>query len=147
MADIPKQVTTSSNEDSELPQSVAEMPQDTTVPEINPYVISFAKYKKKLCEIKDLHKNNSRKALSILKEIGTKVFSRVDFQKHNIKTKGIANSGDYKKLYNGFEPDIEVKEIRIQGDARIFYYDVEPERILYIVAITENHYETDKVKR
>ena len=101
------------------------MPRETEAPEAIPYVISFAKYNEKLCEISELSKNKGKKALFVLKEIGTKVFSRADFQQHNIKTDGIANSGEYKKLYNGLGPDIEVRELFLQDTGRIFYFDIE----------------------
>lgn len=147
MTDIPAQVTEPSDKDNELSVVAQKLPQDTEAPEAIPYVISFAKYNEKLCEITDLGKNKGKKALTILKEIGTKVFSRADFQRHNIKTDGIINSGEYKKLYSGFGPDIEIRELFLQGTARIFYFDIEPARILYVVAIRENHFETDKVRR
>jgi len=145
--DIPKQATELSDEIDKLSKIAQELPQDTEAPEAIPYVISFAKYNNKLCEISCLGKNKGNKALSILKEIGTRVFSRVDFQKNNILTKGIKNSGEYRKLYSGLGLDNEVKELSLQGTGRIFYFDIEPERILYIVAIRENHFETDKVRR
>jgi hypothetical protein len=147
MTDIPKKVAQTADDGSELPEAVAEMPQETEAPEAIPYLISFGKYKNKLCEIDCLGKNKGNKALFILKEIGTKVFSRVDFQRHNIKTGGIANANEYKKLYSGLAQDIEVRELFLQGKSRIFYFDIEPERILYVVAIRENHFETDKVRR
>lgn len=147
MTDLPKQVANTSNADTEIPQVVAEIPQDTEAPEANPYVISFAKYNEKLCEIEGLGKNKGNKALSIFKEIGTKVYSRSDFQRHKIKTDGITCSGEYKKLYNGLGPDVEVRELFLQGTGRIFYFDIEPERKMYVVAIRENHFETDKVRR
>jgi len=147
MTDIPKPVTQPSDEENKLSQIAQELPQETEAPEAIPYVISFSKYNEKLCEISELRKNKGKKAISVLKEIGTKVFSKADFQKHNIKTDGIANAGEYKKLYNGLSPDVEVREISLQDTGRIFYFDIEPERILYVVAIRENHFETDKVRR
>ncbi len=54
---------------------------------------------------------------------------------------------EYKKLYRGIAEGIELKEIKLQQTARIFYFDIEPERTFYVVAITENHLETDKVRR
>jgi hypothetical protein len=42
---------------------------------------------------------------------------------------------------------VDLREIKLQQSARIFYFDIEPERTFYIVAITENHLETDKVRR
>ena len=147
MTDIPKPATEPSDEQNKLSQIAQELPQETEAPEAIPYVISFAKYNEKLCEISELSKNKGKKALSILKEIGTKVFSRADFQRHNIITDGIANSGEYKKLYSKIAPDIEVRELFLQDTGRIFYFDIEPERILYVVAIRENHFETGKVRR
>lgn len=55
--------------------------------------------------------------------------------------------GEYKKLYRDIAEGIELKEIKLQQRARIFYFDIEPERTFYVVAITENHLETDKVRR
>lgn len=147
MIDIPSKVVEPVKDNNVIPQEVKEMSQETEAPEANPYVISFSKYNDKLCEIECLGKNKGNKALSILKEIGTKVFSRSDFQKHNIKSDSIGCGGEYKKLYNGLAPDIEVRELFLQGTGRIFYFDIEPEQKLYIVAIRENHFETDKVRR
>lgn len=146
MTDIPKLATEPSDEENKLSQIAQELPQGTEAPEAMPYVISFARYKNKLCEIDDLGKNKSKRALSILKDIGTKVCSRADFQRYNIKNKGIANSSEYRKLYNGLAPDVEVRELFLQGTGRIFYFDIEPERMLYILAIKENHFETNKVR-
>lgn len=149
MTELSKQIAEPSEEApvGKIPQSAVEMPQEMEAPEATPYLISFAKYNNKLCEILNLGKNKGNKALSILKEIGTKVFSRVDFQKNNIITEGIDNSGEYKKLYNGLGPDVEIRELHLQSTGRIFYFDIEPERILHVVAIRENHLETDKVRR
>src|SRR3989344_1675840 len=142
MTDIPKQATEPSGDDGKLSQIAQELPRETEAPEAIPYVISFERYNDRLCEISELSKNKGKKALSILKEIGTKVFSRVDFQKHNIKTDGIARSSEYKKLYSKIAPDIEVRELFLQDTGRIFYFDIEQEQILYVVAIRENHFET-----
>src|SRR3989344_4428507 len=101
MTDIPKLATEPSDEQNKLSQIAQELPQEIEAPEAIPYAISFVKYKNKLCEIDGLGKNKGNRALSILKEIGMKVFSRADFQKHNIRTDGIADAGEYKKLYNG----------------------------------------------
>lgn len=147
MTDIPKTVAQPTDDSGEIPREVAEMPQEQEAPEANPYLISFAKYNNKLCEISELGKNKGNKALSILKEIGMKVYSRADFQKNAIQNSAISNSGEYKKLYSNLAPDVEVRELFLQGTGRIFYFDIEPERILHIVAIKENHFEKDKVRR
>ena len=143
----PQQLHQPTVDSGKLPQAVAELPQNTEAPESIPYKISFAKYNDKLCEISALGKNKGNRALLILKEIGTKVFSRADFQKNQIRTDPVANSGEYMKLYNRLGPDIEVRELFLQSTGRIFYFDVEPDRVLYVVAIRENHFETDRVRR
>lgn len=143
---IPDSAATTPTEKG-LPQGIAELPPESEAPEAMPYVISFVKYNNNLCEIDILGKNKGNKALTILKNIGTKVFSRTDFQRNNINTDGIKNEGEYKKLYNGLAPDVEVRELFLQSTGRIFYFDIEPKRMLYIVAIRENHFEMDKVRR
>jgi len=146
MTDIPRKII-EANEDSELPQSVAEILQEIEAPEINPYVISFAKYNEKMCELDLLGNNKGKKAIEIIKTIGTKIRSISDYQRYSIDRLPVFYKGDYKKLFNGLRDDIELKEIKLQQDARIFYFDIEPERTFYIVAITENHLETDKTRR
>lgn len=130
-----------------LPYGVAELPKDLESPEARPYVISFAKYNEDLCEISVLSSNKARKTVQTLKIIGTKIHSSADFQRSNIDRLPIARKGDYIRLYRGLGADITVKEIKLQEDARIFYFDIEPERTFYVVAITENHFETNKIRR
>lgn len=147
MVDIPKQVAKTTDDDSELPQTVAEIPQDVEAPEANPYVISFAKYNEKMCELTQLNNNKAKRAIETLKTIGTKVRSTADYQRHSVDRIPVRCEGEYKKLFKGLEDDIELKEIKLQQSARVFYFDIEPERTFYVVAITDNHLETDKVRR
>ncbi len=147
MVDIPKQVAKTADDDSELPQTVAEIPQDVEAPEANPYVISFAKYNEKMCELTQLNNNKAKRAIETLKTIGTKVRSTADYQRHSVDRIPVRCEGEYKKLFKGLEDDIELKEIKLQQSARVFYFDIEPERTFYVVAITDNHLETDKVRR
>ena len=100
-----------------------------------------------MCELDLLGNNKGKKAIEIIKTIGTKIRSISDYQRYSIDRLPVFYKGDYKKLFNGLRDDIELKEIKLQQDARIFYFDIEPERTFYIVAITENHLETDKTRR
>lgn len=145
MDNIPKPIIETITQ--EIPQNAAELSSESEAPEAKPYVISFENYNKKLCELKCLGKNKAKKALEIIKEIGTKVCCSTDFQRYSIDRIPVDNSGDYRRLFNKIPEDAELKEIKLQEDARIFYYDLEPERKFFIVAITENHFETDKVRR
>jgi len=147
MAEIPIKVGITSEDNNDLPQQIAELPQTLEAPEVSFYVISFAKYNEKMCEIEYLDSNKAKKAIQSIKSIGTKVCCEADFQRLSIDRIPIRREGEYKKLYRGLSDDIELKEIKLQQDARIFYFDIEPERTLYVVAITQNHLETDKVRR
>ena len=147
MPELPDRVADAGEDGNGLPQSVAEMPQEMEAPEADPYVISFAKYNEKCCEINLLSGNKPRRVIEDLKKIGTKVRSTADFQRHSIDRLPVTNKGDYRRLFRGLEDDIELKELKLQQDARMFYFDIESERTFYVVAITNNHLETDKVKR
>jgi len=147
MTDIPKQVTKPTGDVGELPQAVAEMPQEVEAPEANPYVISFVKYNEKMCEIDMLNSNKAKRAIETLKKVGTKVRSTADFQRHSVDRISVRNEGAYKRLFNGLPQDADLKEIKLQQDSRIFYFDIEPDRTFYVVAITQNHLDTDKVRR
>lgn len=147
MKDVPKILAQPVEEISELPQAVAEMPQEIEAPEANFYVISFARYNEKMCEIVQLNSNKARKAIQTFKLIGTKICCEADFQKYSVARIPVHREGEYNKLYRGLSNDIDLKEIKLQENARIFYFDIEPERTFYVVAITQNHLDTDKVRR
>ena len=147
MTDIPKSATEPSGEINKLSQVAQELPRDTEAPEAIPYVISFVKYNEGMCEIADLDSNKARKAIQTFKLIGTKIRSEADFSKNHLDRIPVYCEGEYKKLYRGLSDDIELKEIKLQQTARIFYFDIEPERTFYVVAITQSHLETEKVRR
>lgn len=146
MTEIPKEVV-QPIEEGELPQAIAELSLESEAPEVNPYVISFVKYNEKMCEIPNLDSNKARKAIETLKIVGTKIRSTADYQRYHVGRVLVRNEGEYKKLYNGLAPDADLREVRLQQEARIFYFDIESERTFYIVAITQNHLETRKVRR
>ena len=129
-----------------IPKAVTELPQELEDPEGRPYLISFSKYNDKACEISSLSSNKARKAIETLKIIGTKIRCVADFQRKYIDRIPVRREGGYLELYNKLPDEIDLKEIKLQQDARIFYFDIEPEKMFYVVAITENHLETDKVR-
>lgn len=146
MPDIPIGVTDVGDE-GEIPKSVAEFDQESEPLEDRPYLISFAKYNEKMCQLDLITSNKARKAIQTFKIVGTKVRVRSDFQRNSIDLIPVEYKGEYKKLYSGLSDDIQLREIKLQQDARVFYFDIEPERIFYVVAITENHLETGKTRR
>lgn len=146
MIDVPNSVTQIPNQ-GDIPNAVTILPQNVEEPENEPYLISFSRYNEKMCEIALLNSNKGKRAVEILKTIGTKICSHADFQRFKIDRIPVRREGEYKKLYSGLSPDIELKELKLQQDARIFYFDIEPQKMFYVVAVTENHIETDKVRR
>jgi hypothetical protein len=144
--DLPLKVAQAPIEGS-LPQKVAELDQELDAPEMYPYLISFARYNDKMCQIPLLTKNKSRKIVEVLKKIGTKIYCKADFQRENIDQIPVRKDGVYKKLYNRLKEDIELKEIKLNQGSRIFYFDVESDKVFYVVAIMENHLETNKIRR
>lgn len=146
MPEIPETVVKVEG-DGELPKVLAELPQETEAPETRPYFISFSKYNDRMCEISQLTSNKAKRAIETLKTVGTKIHSQADFQRHSIDRIPVRCEGAYKPLFNGLSADIELKELKLQQKARIFYFDIEPERTFYVVAITENHLETNQTRR
>lgn len=127
--------------------TVAEVPANTSVPEDQPYMISFEKYNEAMCEIDCLGKNKHKKIVQVLKQIGMKVRSTADFQRHSIDRIPVTCSGGYKPLFNRLDPGVDLKELKLQGTGRVFYFDLEHKKTLFVVAITENHLETDQNRR
>ncbi len=146
MTNIPKKVAQPAEESSELPQAVAEIPQETEAPEAIPYLVSFARYNESMCEISELNNNKAKKAIETFKMVGTKIYSEKDFQRYHVDRIPVRREGVYQKLYQGLSDDIDLKEIKLQQNARIFYFDIEDKRTFYVVAITQNHLDTDKVR-
>lgn len=147
MTGIPKIVAQPAKDSSGLPQAIAELPQEQEAPEAIPYVISFENYNERACEILYLNSNKARKAIQTFKTVGTKICSTGDYRRYSVDRIPVKNIGEYKKLYNGLAPDVELMEVKLQEEARIFYFDIEAERTFYVVAITQNHLEIGKVRR
>ena len=104
------------------------------------YHLSFEFYKEKLCEIDLLEKNGAKRALHNIKTIG--LSNRKSLGQNGIDSFPIENSGEYSSLYNKLPPDADLKEHKIQGTARIFYFTVN--RLFHIVCIKNSHFETKK---
>jgi len=104
------------------------------------YVLSFKYYREDLCEIDFLEKNRPKECIRVFKRITqTKVGC---LQTNNIDRISIKDSGDYKKLFRRLTDGISLYEHKVQGTSRIFYFT--SLNHFYVVAITNNHYETDK---
>lgn len=118
---------------------------DKSDPETEVFHISFKYYNDKECEIEGLVKNRAIEALTNLKIIG-RCYDFKSLKDNGIDILKVWPSGDYKKLFTKrITQDVELREHKIQGDARLFYFIAE--KMFYIAAITNSHYETDKNRR
>lgn len=124
---------------SQIPKESAQLPQHDEDPESSPFLISFARYKSSECGINDIDQKRSRKALKLIRDIGTTIHAESDFK--NFKLKNVSPNGDYKRLYRSLPPDVEVRELFIDSDkGRIFFFTIQ--RILFLLCITDAHYNT-----
>lgn len=145
MPEIPEPAI--SGTEGQIPSKVAEYPDAFDAPEERPFLLSFAQYNNGLCQIEELQKNQGKKAVKILKTIGNELYSMKDFQKKGVDCLPIYYDHEYKKLFSKLGPDIELKEAKLQDTGRIFYFVHESDKIVYVVAITNRHYETTQVRR
>lgn len=113
---------------------------DSTEIESLPFHLSFEYYNNKLCEIQDLNRNIPKRALINLKTIGRCNYKTL--KQNGIDILPVSNSGEYTKVYAKLPPDIDLKEHKISGTARIFYFIVS--RVFHIVCFKNSHFETDK---
>ena len=128
-----------------IPDEAGEI-KDKRDPEEKPFLISFAKYKIKKCEINDMEKSCHKKALKGMVTIGNAVLDFDDFEKNGIDKIPVKKEGDYKKVYNGLHPEVEIYEHKLSRYARMFYFIENPNKIIHIVLYKNSHYETGKVR-
>jgi hypothetical protein len=134
-----------------IPEKVAEFSQKEESPELEPVLISFARYNSSECDLNNgIDNKRARKALQAIRDIGVEICAEDDFgcKLPNLEIIPIANQDDYRKLYKGLAdlPDAVVQEAKIDKDkGRIFFLFIK--RIFYIIAIGDSHYETDKQRR
>lgn len=107
------------------------------------YFLSFKFYNEKLCEVDVLEKNRPKECIKVLKRISQTSIGNL--KEKNIDRIPVENRGEYKKLYNGLTNEVEVFEHKIQGDARLFYFTAASD--FFVLAITNNHLETNKTRR
>lgn len=128
---------------SRIPDSVTLAPYRHD-PEGKPFKISFQYYNDSVCEIELLVQNGARRILKDIRTIGESHASTLN--SNNIKTKPVDNSGDYKRLFSNLPQGVDtLREHLANGTSRIFYFYSGQD--LHVIAITENHFETNKQRR
>jgi hypothetical protein len=80
--------------------------------------------------------------LKVIRKVG-KLSTINQFKENGIDLIPVINAGDYKKIFKKMlPPDAEIKEHKIVGTSRLFYFTVSKQ--FHMVGITNNHFETDK---
>ena len=132
-----------------IPATASEI-NDQSDPEVETFWISLKYYNNKECGAKHLTSSASKFALFI-KRVGQsaceddlkKCYKYSDGMGHRgAKYKPVDWDGEYKKIYKSLPKDVQLFEIKIGKDQRVFFYTVD--RYFFIIAITEKHYETKK---
>jgi len=136
-----------------IPEKVAERPQEEEAPEATPFFISFVKYNEKECQVNGLEKGLAKKALVAFKDIGLALnvfdsFSNFKHQVSKLSFEHVVDGGEYKKIYKGVRdiPDVEIYEGKIEKKrGRLFFFILE--KVFYLIAIRDSHYDTTKGRR
>jgi formylmethanofuran:tetrahydromethanopterin formyltransferase len=128
--------------DRDIPAGVATIPELVSDgSEKISYFITFANYKKKLCEIGSLEKNAPKNLLIKFKDLGN-----ITDRKFPIDKLPIRNENEYSILYSNLPDGVDkVYEHKIAGTQRLFYFIVK--NVVSVIAITHTHFETNKNKR
>lgn len=135
----------------EIPEMVAERPQEEVSPETVPYNISFVRYRDDVCQIDEMTPVNAKATLKILRDAGIYFIDAENFTRQadrKVEIKNIENTGDYSILYQGMI-DEEIKEIKFihvnkEVNIRIFFFTLEKERIFYMIGARQDHYDSSK---
>jgi len=114
--------------------------------EIQNFVVSFKYYNDKFCGIEELQRSQLKKALINLRIIGS-LKTINDFKNNKIDYIDVDYGGDYKKLYRKLPRDAEVKEHKLGLKERMFYFVLKDKKIFELIAISNTHFETDKVRK
>ncbi|MEI8061436.1 MAG: hypothetical protein WCG99_04060 [Candidatus Berkelbacteria bacterium] len=127
-----------------IPNSVALSPNKDD-PEDHLFSISYVYYNDDICEVDKLQHNTAREALKVIRKVG-KLSDPKQFKESGIDFFPVINAGEYKKVFKQSLPiDAEMKEHKIQGTARLFYFTVSKK--FCMVAIVSSHFETAKQRK
>ena len=109
------------------------------------YSVSFFNYKKKDCELQDIEGSSAKKIIKWMREIGLSCsWDEAEFSS-NIKS--VRNENHYSYLFSGLPLDIEIKEIVLSGENRLFFYIDAALKVVNCILIKNCHLEAKKKKR
>lgn len=134
-----------------IPVTASQVSQDTEDPEAVPYSISFVRYRPDECQITGIGLENAKAALTIFRDVGVHFSSVKEFlsnETSNVEVKNVVRDGAYMTLFSSLG-DEEVKEIKLVErhkniDLRIFFFSLDTNKTFYVLALKEDHLDTDK---
>lgn len=112
-------------------------------------MFSYKFYNDGLCQLSSLESSKLRKALKFFREVG-KLHSKSElFTSQIIKIKPVKYAGEYKKVYRGLGPDIDISEFKIGGSQRIFFWilSTRKQNIIYLICLRNKHFEINRARR
>ncbi|HYM19623.1 MAG TPA: hypothetical protein VEW28_01325 [Candidatus Kapabacteria bacterium] len=101
---------------------------------------SFKDYNSGECQVSKLSDKTAKQVMTKLKDVSGKPLPK--FKEH---LEPIEYKGEYKKIFHGLSPDVEMYEIKCSGDKRVFGHLTS--YIFNITAVRTSHYEIAKVRR
>lgn len=110
-----------------------------------PYTISFYNYLDKECQIDNLEKSSHKKALKWMIDIKNCFNKDEVIRANSFKNTPIDLTNSYAFL--SIEDGIEVREVKISGSGRLFYYINDANRTINCRVLLNTHLETKKIKR
>lgn len=145
-------IVTDTLPDTAIPSIAAVLPQTEEAPEIQPLLMSFENYSGKECHIDSMDNKRARKALQVLRDMGVNIHSDLQFAQKlpKLEVKPIRDEGAYRALYKSIRhvtsPEVQLQEAKADADkCRIFFFIIK--NVMYLVAISDSHIETDKQRR
>ena len=103
------------------------------------YVFSFEKYQRKKCEIDNLEKSSHKKILKWFQNVG-EAETIEDIKRIGIGD-SVLNVNEYRSLFTGLEPDVDMLEYKLDRRGRLFYYVDDGKKIVYCILIKNKHFE------
>lgn len=117
-----------------LPDNVVD---HSVIPSAKGYVISFEKYKSKKCELENLEKGSYKKALKWMKDVA--IAESLDDIYSLGKGDRVKDAQNYAFLYDNMDEDVDIREYKLCGTNRIFYYIDDANKVINCLLFKNSH--------
>lgn len=101
------------------------------------FKISFEKYNNKKCEIKNLECSPAKKALAFFRDVGN-CTSQEEIYRLG-KGDHVKNAQNYSFLFDNLDEDVDMREYRLSGESRLFYYVDDAKKEVNCILLKNSH--------